>query len=117
MADVVYLRSYDDRTRLDDEGLGAPEARLDGIACRRAVECAQDPRSREMCTGFPGAGASRLRRLDRLLDRGAGRLAVTEPELRLGHVCDVERHEKEVLKGARRTIENSRPAWCLRSRS
>jgi FkbM family methyltransferase len=27
--------------------------------------------------------------------------------------CDVERHEKEVLKGARRTIEHSRPAWCL----
>jgi len=38
---------------------------------------AQDPRSREMCAGFPGTGASRLRRLDRLLDRGAGRLAVT----------------------------------------
>jgi FkbM family methyltransferase len=27
--------------------------------------------------------------------------------------CDVERHEKEVLKGARRTIERGRPAWCL----
>jgi hypothetical protein len=88
-----HERGLGARTRLGDEGLGAPEACRDGSACRRAVEGAQDPRSREMCAGFPGAGAGGLRRPDRPLDRGAGRLAVTEPELRLGHVGGVERRE------------------------
>src|SRR5262245_32813030 len=72
------------RTRLGDEARGAPEALLDGLARRSAIESAENARPDPIRARLPGARADVLRQPDRPLDRGPGRLAVAESELRLG---------------------------------